>query len=75
MVMTRRTWPSSCSLPLDGNDGYMYTPQSYNVVEFYSSSRVPLGGFVNLVGATGLTKFTISRVEYTPNKLPTASTW
>jgi E3 ubiquitin-protein ligase HACE1 len=37
-------------------------------------SRVPFGGFVNLVGATGLTKFTISSTEYTPNKLPTAST-
>eukprot|EP00731_Ephydatia_muelleri_P024569 Em0016g840a len=39
------------------------------------SSRVPLGGFCNLVGATGLCKFTISRIEYTPNKLPAASTW
>ena len=39
------------------------------------SSRVPLGGFVNLVGATGLTKFTISSVVYSPYKLPTASTW
>eukprot|EP00731_Ephydatia_muelleri_P024602 Em0016g873a len=38
------------------------------------SSRVPLGGFCNLVGATGLCKFTISRIEYTPNKLPAAST-
>ena len=36
---------------------------------------MPLGGFANLVGATGLTKFTISSVAYSPNKLPTASTW
>ena len=31
------------------------------------SSRVPLGGFANLVGATGLTKFTITHLEYTAN--------
>lgn len=39
------------------------------------SSRVPHGGFANLVGASGLTKFTISRLDYVPNKLPLASTW
>ena len=39
------------------------------------SSRVPLGGFASLVGATGLTKFTVSRLEYTYNRLPLASTW
>ena len=39
------------------------------------SSRVPLGGFANLVGASGLTKFTVSRLDYCPNKLPMASTW
>ncbi|XP_019853444.1 PREDICTED: E3 ubiquitin-protein ligase HACE1-like [Amphimedon queenslandica] len=38
------------------------------------SSRVPLGGFANLVGASGLTKFTISQLNYEPNRLPMAST-
>ncbi|XP_064396022.1 E3 ubiquitin-protein ligase HACE1-like [Halichondria panicea] len=38
------------------------------------SSRVPLGGFASLVGATGLTKFTITRLDYTPSRLPMAST-
>ena len=44
-------------------------------ISYTCSSRVPLGGFANLVGATGLTKFTISRVEHTPSRLPMASTW
>ena len=42
---------------------------------FFNSSRVPLGGFANLVGASGLTKFTISELNYEPNRLPMASTW
>lgn len=41
----------------------------------FCSSRVPLGGFANLVGASGITKFTISQLEYRPNRLPMASTW
>ena len=41
----------------------------------HCSSRVPLGGFANLVGASGLTKFSIARLEYSPNRLPMASTW
>lgn len=39
------------------------------------SSRVPFGGFANLVGATGLTKFSVARLDYSPNRLPMASTW
>ena len=46
-----------------------------NYYYHYFSSRVPLGGFANLVGASGLTKFTISHMNYVPNKLPMASTW
>eukprot|EP00118_Oscarella_pearsei_P013759 m.113489 g.113489 ORF g.113489 m.113489 type:complete len:151 (+) comp37458_c1_seq44:5028-5480(+) len=39
------------------------------------SSRVPLGGFANLVGAGGLQKFIITRNEgASENRLPTAST-
>ncbi|XP_065916670.1 E3 ubiquitin-protein ligase HACE1-like isoform X2 [Dysidea avara] len=37
------------------------------------SSRVPMGGFTNLVGASGQQKFTITR-EQNPDRLPTAST-
>ena len=47
----------------------------YNYYHITYSSRVPHGGFANLVGASGLTKFTISRLDYVPNKLPLASTW
>ena len=52
-------------------------PSSQNL-EFFIlllpySSQFPLGGFCNLVGATGLCKFTISRIEYTPNKLQCSS--
>jgi hypothetical protein len=39
------------------------------------SSRVPLGGFANLIGASGLTKFSVARLDYSPNRLPMASTW
>uniref|UniRef100_UPI00358E10FD E3 ubiquitin-protein ligase HACE1 isoform X2 n=1 Tax=Myxine glutinosa TaxID=7769 RepID=UPI00358E10FD len=38
------------------------------------SSRVPHGGFAFLTGGSGLQKFTIACVAYTPNLLPTAST-
>ncbi|XP_013408033.1 E3 ubiquitin-protein ligase HACE1 isoform X2 [Lingula anatina] len=38
------------------------------------SSRVPHGGFANLLGGGGPQKFTISVTNYTPQLLPTAST-
>uniref|UniRef100_A0A8C7YSS9 E3 ubiquitin-protein ligase HACE1 n=1 Tax=Oryzias sinensis TaxID=183150 RepID=A0A8C7YSS9_9TELE len=38
------------------------------------SSRVPHGGFAFLMGGSGLQKFTIAAMPYTPNLLPTAST-
>mgnify|MGYP002803416018 FL=1 len=38
------------------------------------SSRVPLGGFSNLSGTSGPHQFCISRVEFKPNLLPSAST-
>jgi len=38
------------------------------------SSRVPVGGFANLTGATGPQRFTISRHESQVGRLPTAST-
>ncbi|KAL4657477.1 E3 ubiquitin-protein ligase HACE1 isoform X1 [Arapaima gigas] len=38
------------------------------------SSRVPHGGFAYLMGGSGLQKFTIAAVPYTPNLLPTSST-
>ena len=47
----------------------------YPLALLYYSSRVPLGGFANLVGASGITKFTISQLEYRHNRLPMASTW
>lgn len=39
------------------------------------SSRVPHGGFAYLMGGSGLQKFTVAAVPYTPNLLPTSSTW
>uniref|UniRef100_A0A8D0YCT5 E3 ubiquitin-protein ligase HACE1 n=1 Tax=Sus scrofa TaxID=9823 RepID=A0A8D0YCT5_PIG len=39
------------------------------------SSRVPHGGFANIMGGSGLQNFTIAAVPYTPNLLPTSSTW
>ena len=41
----------------------------------HTSSRVPLGGFSHLVGASGIQKFTITHAKYTPDILPSASTW
>ncbi|XP_006512701.1 E3 ubiquitin-protein ligase HACE1 isoform X9 [Mus musculus] len=38
------------------------------------SSRVPHGGFANIMGGSGLQNFTIAAVPYTPNLLPTSST-
>uniref|UniRef100_A0A7N9AXG4 E3 ubiquitin-protein ligase HACE1 n=1 Tax=Mastacembelus armatus TaxID=205130 RepID=A0A7N9AXG4_9TELE len=38
------------------------------------SSRVPHGGFAYLMGGSGLQKFTVAAVPYTPNLLPTSST-
>ncbi|XP_028411052.1 E3 ubiquitin-protein ligase HACE1-like [Dendronephthya gigantea] len=38
------------------------------------SSRVPLGGFSHLSGTSGPHQFCISRVEFQPNLLPSAST-
>eukprot|EP00731_Ephydatia_muelleri_P024577 Em0016g848a len=68
-------WPSSKQAPMEekGNTT-MATTLLLMHCHGVLSSRVPLGGFCNLVGATGLCKFTISRIEYTPNKLPAAST-
>uniref|UniRef100_A0A8C0KYR6 E3 ubiquitin-protein ligase HACE1 n=1 Tax=Canis lupus dingo TaxID=286419 RepID=A0A8C0KYR6_CANLU len=37
-------------------------------------SRVPHGGFANIMGGSGLQNFTIAAVPYTPNLLPTSST-
>ena len=34
-----------------------------------------MGGFSQLVGASGVQKFTITKVEYSHNILPSASTW
>lgn len=55
-----------------------HTVTDLNVVPValgHCSSRVSLGGFANLVGASGLTKFSIARLGYSPNRLPMASTW
>ena len=41
----------------------------------HTSSRVPLGGFSHLVGASGIQKFTITHARYTPDILPSTSTW
>ena len=41
----------------------------------HCSSRVPVGGFANLVEASGLTKFSIADLDYSPNRLHMASTW
>ena len=41
----------------------------------FTSSRVPHGGFAKLSGGGGPQKFTIADVVYSPNVLPTASTW
>ncbi|KAM6186532.1 E3 ubiquitin-protein ligase HACE1 isoform 1-T1 [Rhynchocyon petersi] len=38
------------------------------------SSRVPHGGFANIMGGSGLQNFTIAAVPYTSNLLPTSST-
>lgn len=38
------------------------------------SSRVPHGGFSNLIGGGGPQKFTVTHTDYMPQLLPTAST-
>ena len=55
---------------------YTYTEYVTSCVDAFVSSRVPLGGFANLVGASGLQKFIVTSSERAAgNSLPTASTW
>ena len=39
------------------------------------SSKIPMGGFANLEGMNGVSKFLICRAYGKPNRLPAAHTW
>lgn len=54
--------------------GDMTTQDRVLLVQFVTgSSRVPSGGFANLMGSSGPTKFTLSKIAGSALRLPTAS--